>query len=285
MRILIIEPDELTAGVLVSILSKQNYAVEVAIDGKTGWELIDVYPYDLLIIETHLPDAQGVELCQNIRSHHYQTPIILLTDHSNGHDKAIGLDAGADDYIVKPFDLEELTARIRALLRRSSITPSPILEWENLRFDPTSCEVTYGGKPLALTAKECALLELFLRNQRRVFNCNSILEHLWAYEEMPGEEAVRTHIKGLRQKLKAVGCPADLIETVYGIGYRLRPAPTLQKMPNESSPKTIDFHRAIEPPAAPSSCSLKSSHQQVLQMMENVWDWQRNKLSWRAKSW
>ncbi|WP_416676223.1 response regulator transcription factor [Egbenema bharatensis] len=285
MRILVIEPDELTAEVLVSILSHQNYAVEVTIDGQTGWELIDVYPYDLLIIETHLPDMQGVDLCQKIRSHHYQTPVILLTDHSSGHDKAIGLDAGADDYIVKPFDWEELSARVRALLRRSSITASPVLEWENLRFDPTSCEVTYAGKPLALTAKECALLELFLRNQRRVFNCNAILEHLWAYEEMPGEEAVRTHIKGLRQKLKAVGCPAGLIETVYGIGYRLRPASTQKKMPDPGSPGSIDSHREIAPRNAPSSCSLQSSHEQVLQIMENVWDWQRNKLSWRVKSW
>jgi DNA-binding response OmpR family regulator len=285
MRILVIEPDELTADVLVSILSNQNYAVEVAANGQTGWELIDVYPYDLLIIETHLPDMEGVQLCQKIRSHHYQTPIILLTDHNSGHDKAIGLDAGADDYIVKPFDLEELAARVRALLRRSSITASPILEWEDLRFDPTSCEVTYGGEPLALTAKECALLELFLRNQRRVFNCNSILEHLWAYEEMPGEEAVRTHIKGLRQKLKAVGCPADLIETVYGIGYRLRPATTSHKNPDSDSPVAIDSSPTPSMPTPDTSYPLQVSHQHHLQLMENVWNWRHNRLNWRVKSW
>ncbi|PSB23247.1 hypothetical protein C7B76_00770 [filamentous cyanobacterium CCP2] len=279
MRILVIEPDELTARVLVTILSNQNYAVEIAIDGQTGWELIDAYPYDLLLIEAYLPVLDGISLCKQIRSHHYLTPIILLTDCGSGHDKAIGLDAGADDCIVKPFDPEELMARVRALFRRSCVNTSPVLEWENLRFDPTSCEVTYGGKPLALTAKECALLELFLRNQRRVFNCNSILEHLWAYEEMPGEEAVRTHIKGLRQKLKAVGCPADLIETVYGIGYRLRPPTTSQKPPDAKS------HIAAYPLAPPKSCPLKSSHEHPLKLMENAWNCHRNKLSGQVKSW
>src|SRR5207237_4153528 len=130
-----------------------------------------------------------------------QVPILLLTGCDSSHEKAIGLDAGADDYVVKPFDQEELVARVRALLRRGGATSQPVLECGNLRLDPSSCEVTYGQDLLSLTPKEYALLELFLRNSRRVFSCGMILEHLWSYADTPGEDAVRTQIKGSRLKL------------------------------------------------------------------------------------
>ncbi|BAS59344.1 two-component transcriptional regulator [Leptolyngbya boryana NIES-2135] len=230
MRILVIEDDELTAQALTTILTAHHYAVEVAKDGKSGLALLDSFEYDLLILDVGLPDLNGIEVCRQVRSaaptpdkpHTPQLPILLLTAYQSPHDRALGLDAGADDYVVKPFDEEELVARIRALLRRASSTGAPMLEWGDLELNPSSCEVSYGSTPLILTPKEYGLLELFLRNSRRVFSCGNILEHLWAYDA-PGEEAVRTHIKGLRQKLKAVGAPADFIETVYGIGYRLKP--------------------------------------------------------------
>lgn len=223
MRILVVEDDELTAQALVSVLTGQNHVVEIAVNGETGWDLIKTFDYDLMLLDVATPDVDGVSLCRRIRAKGLQTPILLLTDCDNCHEKAIGLDAGADDYVVKPFDEEELVARVRALLRRGTISSQPVLEWGDLQLDPSSCEVTYNSQPLLLTPKEYALLELFLRNSRRVFSCGVILEHLWAYEETPGEEAVRTHIKGVRQKLKAAGAPGDLIETVYGIGYRLKP--------------------------------------------------------------
>ncbi len=222
MRILIVEDDMLMIHALTSILTNQNYAVEVVTDGQAAWNLIDTFDYDLVLLDVVLPKLDGISLCQQIRSHGYSMPILLLTQRDSSHDKAIGLDAGADDYVVKPFEEEELVARIRALLRRGSKTSQPVLEWKDLKLDPSSCEVTYLGKPLTLTPKEYGLLELFLRNNRRVFSCGMILEHLWTYEDMPGEEAVRTHIKGLRHKLKSAGS-TDLIETVYGIGYRLKP--------------------------------------------------------------
>lgn len=222
MKILVIEDDEIVGDLLTQVLTSQNYAVELAMDGQTGWNLVEAFNYDLILLDILLPKLDGISLCRKIRSAGVQTPILLLTGCSNGHDKAIGLDAGADDYVVKPFDQEELVARIRALLRRGTTNTQPVLEWGDLRLDPSSCEVTYRSHLLALTPKEYALLELFLRNHRRVFSCSMILEHLWSYEEVPGEEAVRTHIKGLRQKLRAAGCPADFIETVYGIGYRLK---------------------------------------------------------------
>lgn len=223
MKILVIEDDESIAYVLTTILTEQNYAVEVATNGQAGRELIEAFDYDLVLLDVMLPKLDGISLCRQIRSKGLQMPILLLTGRDSGHDKAIGLDAGADDYVVKPFDPEELVARVRALLRRGGAITQPLLKWGDLQLDPSSCEVIYGTQPLSLTPKEYALLELFLRNSRRVFSCGMILEHLWSYEEMPGEEAVRTHIKGLRQKLKVVGLPSDMVETVYGIGYRLKP--------------------------------------------------------------
>lgn len=223
MRILIVEDDELVATALTNVLGDQNYAVEVARDGQTGLDLVESFPYDLVLLDVMLPKLDGISVCQRLRSQGYQMPILLLTGKDSSHDKAKGLDAGADDYVVKPFEPEELVARVRALLRRGSAIALPILECSNLRLDPTTHEASFSDHPLQLTPKEYALLELFLRNSRRVFSCNAILEHLWSYEETPSEEAVRTHIKGLRQKLKAAGASNDLIETVYGIGYRLKP--------------------------------------------------------------
>ncbi|MGF2033831.1 MAG: response regulator [Nostoc sp. CmiVER01] len=222
MKILVVEDDELNAYVLTAVLTNQNYAVEVATDGDAAWDLIQTYDYDLILLDVMLPKLDGISLCRQIRSSGLQMPILLLTGRDSSHEKAIGLDAGADDYVVKPFDQEELVARIRALLRRKVVTSQPVLEYGQLQLDPSSCEVTYAGKLLPLTPKEFALLELFLRNNHRVFSCDMILEHLWSYEDTPQEEAVRTHIKGLRHKLKTVGAPNDLVETVYGIGYRLK---------------------------------------------------------------
>jgi DNA-binding response OmpR family regulator len=223
MRILVIEDDEFTAQALAEILAVHNYAVEVATDGQMGLKLIEAFDYDLILLDVILPGLDGISLCRHLRSQGYQMPILLLTGRDSGHDKALGLDAGADDYLGKPFDVEELSARVRALLRRSHSTLQPVLEWGELRLDPSSCEVTYGDEPLTLTPKEYALLELLLRNRNHVFSCDVILEHLWSFEDTPGEEAVRTHIKGLRQKLKSAGAPTDLVMTVYGIGYRLKP--------------------------------------------------------------
>ncbi|WP_414519126.1 response regulator [Nostoc sp. PCC 9305] len=225
MKILVVEDDELSAYSLTTVLTNQNYAVEVATDGDAAWNFIQTYDYDLILLDVVLPKLDGISLCRQIRSSGLQMPILLLTGCDSSHEKAIGLDAGADDYVVKPFDAEELIARVRALLRRKGVTSQPVLEYGGLRLDPSSCEATYAGNLLPLTPKEYALLELFLRNTRRVFSCGMILEHLWCYEDTPQEEAVRTHIKGLRHKLKAVGAPNDLVETVYGIGYRLKPLP------------------------------------------------------------
>ncbi|MDY7012796.1 MAG: response regulator [Cyanobacteriota bacterium] len=222
MKILAIANDELTARTLATVLSSQHYAVEIAENGRMAWELIEIFPYDLIVMEALLPQLDGISLCKKIRDRGHAMPILVLAEQNSSRDRVIGLDAGADDYLVKPFDPQELLARVRALLRRGGAATQPILTWGNLSLDPSTCDVTYESTPVLLTPKEYALLELFLRNRRRVFSCGAILEHLWAFDDIPGEYAVRTHIKELRHKLKAAGVPVDAIETVYGIGYRLK---------------------------------------------------------------
>ncbi len=222
MKLLLVQSDHRIAEDLASDLTEQNYVVDVASDGIAGWELAEAFAYDLLLLDVMLPKLSGIRLCQQLRNCGKSMPILLLTAQSASEDKVMGLDAGADDYVVKPFNLQELGARIRALLRRVSPQKSPILKFEKLSLNPALCEVTYSGQPLYPTPKEYGLIELFLRNRGRLFNRSVILDQLWN-EEPPEEDTVKAHIKGVRQKLKLVGAPADLIETVYGLGYRLNP--------------------------------------------------------------
>ena len=240
MKILVVEDDQANADLLACMLSVENYTVEVANDGEAAWELIVVYDYDLLLIDITLPHLDGISLCRRLRAHGYQVPILIVTGRSSSHDQAIGLDAGADAYMVKPLDSEELIARIRALLRRGETAFQFVLEWGSLRLDPTTREVNYAGQPLLLSPKEFSILELFLRNGRRVFTYSVILDQLWAYEETPSEDSVRTHIKGLRQKFRRVGAPTDLIETVYGLGYRLKPLEAIADSISTDQPPSIE---------------------------------------------
>jgi DNA-binding response OmpR family regulator len=222
MRILVVEDDPAIAFLIETLLETNKYAVDVATDGQAGLDLSEAYEYDAVLLDVSLPKKDGIGVCREIRAKGNPVPILLLTSLNAPADRTRGLDAGADDYLGKPFDSNELLARIRALLRRAHAPSVPILSWGNLQLDPVSNTVTYGERVVPVTPKEYALLELFLHNNKRVFSCDAILDHLWSHET-PGEEAIRTHIKGLRQKLKQVGAAPDFIETVYGIGYRLKP--------------------------------------------------------------
>lgn len=223
MRILLVEDDASLAEALAEAITDQRYVVDLVRDGEAAWDQIKTLDYDLILLDVMLPKLDGVRLCQRLRSNSYQMPILMVTARDTSTDKVIGLDAGADDYMVKPVDLPELLARIRALLRRGGASLPPVLEWGNLQLDPATYEVSYKGQVLRLTSKEYSLLELLLRNERRILSRSFIIENIWSLENPPEEETVKAHIKSLRKKLRAVNAPDDLIETVHGIGYRLKP--------------------------------------------------------------
>jgi DNA-binding response OmpR family regulator/HPt (histidine-containing phosphotransfer) domain-containing protein len=222
MRILLVEDDESVAQVLEKVLTDEHYVVDVAPDGDAGWQLVSASHYDLVVLDIILPKSDGLEFCQRLRECAYNMPVLLVTALDSSSKKIAGLNAGADDYVTKPFELEELLARVKALLRRSKTSVLLTLEWGPLRLVPSSREVFYQETRLNLTPKEHGLLELFLRNPAHVFSRSAILDSLWSYSEAPGEETVTSHIKGLRRKLSEAGAPADLIVTVYGVGYRLK---------------------------------------------------------------
>jgi DNA-binding response OmpR family regulator len=221
MRILLVEDDIRLAETLAEALSDQRYVVDMVTDGEAGWQQVKLVDYDLLLLDVMLPELDGFGFCKRLRSHGYNMPVMILTACDTVSNEITGLDTGADDYIIKPVDLQKLFARIRALLRRGSVTAPPILEWGDLRLNPSTYEVSYGNNPLHLTPKEYGLLELLLRNGRRVLSRSVMIEHVWSLESPPEEHAVKVHIRGLRQKLRAVGAPQDLIETVHSLGYRL----------------------------------------------------------------
>ena len=222
MRILLVEDDIPLAEALAEALSDQRYVVDVVNDGELAKTQLQVLEYDLLLLDVMLPKLSGVNLCQQLRSQGFTTPILMVTARDTSDDKVIGLDAGADDYLVKPIDLPELSARIRALLRRGTVSASPTLHWKGVNLNPSTHEADYSDRPLHLTPKEYSILELFLRNEQRVLSRNFIIEHIWSLDDPPQEDSIKAHIKSLRQKLKAVGASPELIETVYGIGYRLK---------------------------------------------------------------
>lgn len=222
MQILLVEDDKPMLSLLSESFRTQHYTVSTAADGQTGLELAQQFAYDLIILDIVLPKLDGISLCRQLRTQGCQTPILLLTAKESATDRILGLDAGADDYVIKPFNLEELLARVRALLRRGKSVTDSVMTWQNLRFDGGNQTVTAGDQLLHLTPKEYGLLELFLLNPKRVFSRSALLDRLWDFAGSSGEETVSTHIKCLRQKLKAAGV-ADPIETVHGMGYRLRP--------------------------------------------------------------
>lgn len=222
MRVLLVDDDNALVALLTQQLAAQNYIVDRVADGETGWAYCSTFEYDLIILDWMLPQLDGIQLCQRLRNKGYGVPILLLTARDEQTDKIKGLEAGADDYMIKPFDIAELLVRIRVLLRRTLTEAAPFLGWGDLCLDPVSCKVTYQEKPVSLTAKEYSLLELFLRHSHQVFSANTLLDRIWSSEEFPSEATVRSHIRGLRRKLKVTGAPSDLIETVHGLGYRLK---------------------------------------------------------------
>lgn len=221
MKILIVEDDRRIANPLAKDLRHQNHVVEIAQDGQEGWDYADGGDYDLILLDLMLPKLDGISLCQRLRQANSPALILMLTAKDTTQDKVLGLDAGADDYLVKPFTLEELSARIRALARRSREPAPPCLEYGELILDPATQTVTFRTLPLSLTPKEYVILEYFLRHPGQVVSRSVLLDKLWEFDQSSGEGTIKTHITNLRQKLKAAGCEAVLIKNLYGMGYRL----------------------------------------------------------------
>lgn len=235
MKILLVEADKSIAVVLSEVFAAQYYTVDTATDGDIGLQLATSWDYDLVLLDLLIPKLDGISLCRQLRAQGFQKPILLLTAKDSSIDVVKGLDAGADDYVTKPYNLPELLARMRALLRRRETSLAPnLLVWEHLCVNPVSAEVTYRGCSVSVSPKDYGLLGLFLRNPQRIFSRSDLIDRLWSIDASPSEGAVTNLIKDLRQKLKAAGMTVDLFETVYGLGYRLKAPPPLEVLVSPS---------------------------------------------------
>jgi two-component system, OmpR family, response regulator len=222
MRVLIVEDSPRIAGFLQKGLREEGYAVVTAADGDAGFQRATTEEFDAAIVDVMLPGRSGIELVRDLRSLGSVLPVLLLTARERVDDKVAGLDAGADDYLTKPFDFTELTARLRALLRRSSGVPAPVLSAGPLELDPATREVRRDGEPVQLTPKEFALLEYLLRHPGKPLSRANLMEHVWGIRFDPGTNVVDVFINALRNKLDP---DREIIQTVRGVGYRVQ-APT-----------------------------------------------------------
>ena len=218
MRVLLVEDDPKIASSIGRVLRAETYAVDVASDGVKGEELACVNDYDLVILDIMLPKQDGWQTCAHLRQAHVQTPILMLTALDDVADKIKGLDQGADDYLAKPFHTGELLARMRSLIRRRSEVRTTVLEKHGLRLDLSTHKASRDAKEVSLTAKEFALLELFMMNPGKILTREVISEHLWDMNFDPRSNVVESFIKFLRQKIDK-GFDSPVIHTIRGAGY------------------------------------------------------------------
>lgn len=223
MRILIVEDEEKLAVSLKKGLEKEGYAVDYIMDGESGERriVINHKDYDLVILDLMLPGKDGFQICRSVREQHITTPILVLTARDATDDKVAALDAGADDYLVKPFSFEELMARVRALLRRPEQALPNQLVVHDLILDTTTRKVTRKDKEINLTLKEFNLLEYLMRNADQVLTREQILDHLWDFAFDSFSNVVDVHIKNLRKKIDG-NYNEKLLETIRGVGYRIK---------------------------------------------------------------
>jgi two-component system response regulator MprA len=223
MRILVVDDDAAVRESLRRALRLEGYDVELAADGAEALERLEDNgdDPDLVVLDVLMPNVDGLEVCRRVRRTGHRVPVLMLTARDEVADRVAGLDAGADDYVVKPFALEELLARVRALLRRSADEAVDVLHFADLELDPATREVHRGGDPIELTRTEFALLELFMLNPRQVLTRSIIFERVWGYDFGFGSNSLDVYIGYLRRKTEAGGKPR-LIQTVRGVGYALR---------------------------------------------------------------
>ena len=220
MRLLVIEDERKIARVITESLKREKYAVDTAYDGEEGFNLADSQPYDLLIVDRMLPGLEGTEIVKKLRENGKNMPILFLTALSTTEDKTLGLDVGADDYLTKPFAIDELLARVRALLRRPPIQQPDILKIDDLEIDKRQQTVTRAGKIIDLTNKEYALLEYLMQHPNQVLSKETLIDHVWDFDADILPNNVEAYIKNLRQKIDKP-FKKQLIKTVRGFGYRI----------------------------------------------------------------
>ena len=219
MRILVVDDDPAVRESLGRALRLDGYEVELANDGKEAVGKVRHRVPDAIVLDVLMPHMDGIQVCRELRADGYGTPILMLTARDGVSDRVSGLDAGADDYLVKPFALEELEARLRALLRRTA--PGGVLAFEDLSLDPATYDVKRGGRPVALTRTEFELLRVLLEHPRQVLSRSQIFERVWGYDFGRSSNSLEVYVGYLRRKLEAKGEPR-LIHTVRGVGYSLR---------------------------------------------------------------
>jgi two-component system response regulator MprA len=220
-KVLMVEDDKSVIKTVTTWLKAEHYAVEVAEDGGDGLALMRAYKYDVIILDWQLPTMSGVELCRDLRSRGDLTPVLMLTGKKELEDKEEGLDAGADDYLTKPFHVRELSARLRALTRRAAKQTDNVVKVHDIMLDAKAYRVTVGGADVNLPRTEFALLEFLMRHAGQVFTPEALLERVWSSSSAATTETVRTYIKRVRSKIEDDGRP-QLIHTIHGAGYTLR---------------------------------------------------------------
>jgi DNA-binding response OmpR family regulator len=220
MRLLLVEDNQRLRNSIQLSLEESGYVLDTAADGVEGQELAELTPYDGIILDIMLPRRDGLEVCRNLRRQHLRTPILLLTARDAVEDRVKGLDSGADDYLIKPFSLDELQARLRALLRRDAPDKTGVLVAADLELDPATHSAQRAGIPIELTSKEFSLLEYMLRNPNWLITREMAERHVWDYGGASGSNLVDVYIRRLRRKLDDP-FELKLIETVRGFGYRL----------------------------------------------------------------
>lgn len=222
MRILVVEDEHRIANTIKKGLEQERYAVDVVYDGVSAWDLISTEDYDLLILDLLLPGKDGLQICRELRANQHHTPVIMLTAKGQIHNKIEGLDAGADDYLTKPFSFEELLARIRALSRRPRQVVSQVLQVSDLLLDPRGYSVIRAGQPIQLSNKEFSLLEYLMRQANTIVTKEQIINHVWDYEANILPNTIEVYIRNLRNKIDIPFTDLPpLIHTVRGFGYKL----------------------------------------------------------------
>jgi two-component system response regulator MprA len=221
VNVLVVDDEPAVRGSLRRALGLEGYEISTADDGEDALEALAEYDFEAVILDIAMPGIDGIEVCRRVRRSGDRTPILMLTARDAVDDRVAGLDAGADDYLSKPFALRELVARLRALMRRTEAVPEPVLRFADLTLNRSTREVHRGERSLELTRTEFSLLELLLENPRLVLSRSQIFEHVWGYDFGPTSNSLGVYIGYLRRKLEAEG-ESRLIQTVRGVGYSLR---------------------------------------------------------------